>query len=442
MDSDYYSWLRLGNVMYNESGLVPLFLTLFILLLLGASAFISVSEAAFFSLTSGDLSAMKEHKHRSDATALKLLDNSELLLATIHVVNIFLTVCIVILSMVLFSSLFDFSQAFAFGFFIEVVSITFLLLLFGEITSKVFARAEPVKAARITAPVLNVLKTILYPVSYFLLRSSNFTNRVFIQKKDISVDDLSKALEMNSNEISEEKEMLEGIIKFYDRTAVEIMTSRLDVADLDIKTEYKEVLAYVLEVGYSRIPVYDDSHDQIKGVLYTKDLFPFVEESDTFCWQNLIRPAYFVPETKKIGDLLEEFRTNKTHLAIVVDEFGGTSGIVTLEDVLEEIVGEISDEYDEDERLYVKLSDESYIFEAKISLPDFFRITHIDEFDFEEVTTDVDTLAGLILELKGDFPAEKETVSYRQYRFRVLELNKQRIVKIKFFIDTAEADNT
>ena len=436
MDSDYYSWLQLGNIIYNGLDLASWLLLLTIVLLLVASAFISASEVAFFSLSPGDLSAMEEGNHRSDTAVLKLHKNSEYLLATILIANNLINVSIIILCTVLFNSVLNFSQAFVFGLVAEVFLLTFLLLLFGEIMPKMAARTQPTKMARLTAPVLNVLKKAFYPISYLLVRSSNFTNRMFVRrKKDISVDELSKALELTTNKIPEEKGMLEGIIKFYDRTAVEIMTSRIDVADIDFKSDFKEVLAYILEVGYSRIPVYDGSHDQIKGVLYIKDLLPYIDEAAGFNWQKLIRPAYFVPETKKIDDLLEEFRTNKIHLAIVVDEFGGTSGIVTLEDVLEEIVGEISDEYDDDERLYVKLNDGSYIFEAKTFLPDFFRITEIDEELFEKLTSDADTLAGLVLELKGDFPAEKEVVSYRQYRFQVLELNKQRIVKIKFFID-------
>jgi CBS domain containing-hemolysin-like protein len=210
------------------------------------------------------------------------------------------------------------------------------------------------------------------------------------------------------------------------------MTSRLDVADLDITTGFKKVISYIIEVSYSRIPVYSGNQDDIRGILYIKDLLPYLNQPDNFCWQKLIRPAFFVPETKKIDDLLEEFRTNKIHLAVVVDEFGGTSGIVTMEDILEEIVGEINDEYDKDDTKFTRLADGSFIFDAKILLTDFFRTTGLDTKTFGRLTDEVDTLAGLILEIKGDFPEKKEIVRYENYAFQVLEMDKKRILKIKF----------
>jgi CBS domain containing-hemolysin-like protein len=226
--------------------------------------------------------------------------------------------------------------------------------------------------------------------------------------------------------------MLAEIVKFYDKTANEIMTPRLDVEDIEIHTGFHDVIRFVIRSGYSRIPVYAASEDNIKGILYIKDLLPCINHPDDFRWQDLIRPAYFVPETKKINGLLEEFRTNKIHMAIVVDEFGGTSGIVTMEDILEEIVGDISDEYDEDKKPYIRLADGSYIFEAKILLIDFFRITRARETDFGKLTEEVETLAGLLLEIKGDFPRRGEVIEYNSYRFQVLETDKRRIRKVKF----------
>jgi CBS domain containing-hemolysin-like protein len=253
------------------------------------------------------------------------------------------------------------------------------------------------------------------------------------KKTDTPVDGLSKALESTSGEPAEEKEMPEGIIGLYNKTVVEIMTPRVDVADLDIKTDFKDVLKYIVEVGYSRIPVYSGNPDNIKGVLYIKDLLLYLDERTEFQWQNLIRPAFFVPGNKKISDLLKEFKTTKTHLAVVVDEFGGTSGIVTLEDILEEIVGEISDEYDEEKDAeYIRLADGSYIFDAKIRLIDFFRATGLDTKLFGKLTDDVDTLAGLILEIKGDFPEKDEVVDYETFSFRITEMDKRRILKVKF----------
>lgn len=226
--------------------------------------------------------------------------------------------------------------------------------------------------------------------------------------------------------------MLAEIIKFYNKTADEIMTPRLDMEDIDVKTNFRGVIDFIIESGYSRIPIYAETEDNIKGILYIKDLLPYIDKPDTFRWQSLIRPAYFVPETKKIDDLLEEFRTNKIHMAIVVDEFGGTSGIVTMEDILEEIVGEISDEYDEDEKPFIRLADGSLIFEAKILLTDFFRVINADPSEFGKLTEDVETLAGLLLEIKGDFPRRREIIDYDKYRFLVLEVDNRRILKVKF----------
>ncbi len=275
--------------------------------------------------------------------------------------------------------------------------------------------------------ILLVLGFFLWKYKFRFLRKIGSTN--------VSVDELSKALEIAPEEISEEKEMLEGIVNLYHKSAIEIMTPRIDIADINIRETFSNVIQYIINVGYSRIPVYSGSRDNIKGVLYIKDLLPYLDKPDSFRWQSLIRPAFFVPETKKIDDLLEEFRTNKIHLAIVVDEFGGTSGIVTLEDILEEIVGEISDEYDDDDDAkYIKLADGSYVFDAKILLGDFFRTTGITEKSFEKLTEDADTLAGLVLGIKGDFPEKSEVVNWGPYAFKILDMDTKRIKKVKFYI--------
>lgn len=253
---------------------------------------------------------------------------------------------------------------------------------------------------------------------------------------NISVDELSQALELtDKNEISEESNILEGIIRFGGETAKEVMTPRLDMVDLEINTPYAEVLKCIVDNAYSRIPVYAESRDNIKGILYIKDLLPHLNKMDNFRWQTLIRPAYFVPETKMIDDLLRDFQANKIHIAIVVDEFGGTSGIVTMEDIIEEIVGEINDEYDDEERTYVKLNDRTYIFEAKTLLSDFYKIMKIDSNIFERVEGDADTLAGLLLEIKGEFPVLHEHLDYENYHFEVLEMNTRRILKVKVIVD-------
>jgi len=331
------------------------------------------------------------------------------------------------------NSLINFSAVPVLGFILETIVLTFLLLLFGEIMPKIYAQKNSLRFVRRSASVLNMVERLCRPLSVVLVNSTSIINKALVKKKyDLSVDELSKALELTSKEIPEEKEMLAEIIKFYNKTADEIMTPRLDMEDIEIKTSFRNVIDFIIKSGYSRIPIYAESEDNIKGILYIKDLFPYIEKPDTFRWQSLIRPAYFVPETKKIDDLLEEFRTNKIHMAIVVDEFGGTSGIVTMEDILEEIVGEISDEYDEDEKQFVRLADGSLIFEAKILLTDFFRVINTDPSEFGKLTEDVETLAGLLLEIKGDFPRRREIIDYGKYRFQILEMDNRRILKVKF----------
>jgi len=414
-------------------------------LLLFASAFVSASEVAFFSLSPGDLDLIRESKNPSDKKAQSLLDRSEYLLATILIVNNFVNVAIVMLCTYGINSWINFSAVPVLGFILQTILLTFLLLLFGEIMPKIYAQRNPLKFVRFSVPVLSGLVRINHPLSKLLVGSTSFIRKVNGKRKyDLSVDELSKALELTSAEIPEEKEMLAEIIKFYNKTADEIMTSRLDMEDIEIKSTFKEVTDFIIFSGYSRIPVYADTEDNIKGILYIKDLLPYIDKPDTFRWQSLIRPAYFVPETKKIDDLLEEFRTNKIHMAIVVDEFGGTSGIVTMEDILEEIVGEISDEYDEDEKPFIRLADGSYIFEGKTMLTDFFRAIDPDEEEFGKLTEEVETLAGLILEIKGDFPQRQEVIIHGKCRFQILEMDNRRIQKVKFSMlpDTEGSEDT
>ncbi|MDL2255032.1 gliding motility-associated protein GldE [Parabacteroides sp. OttesenSCG-928-K15] len=442
MDSDYFSSI-FDQVIINDLTTGSVIAFAIALLLLFVSAFVSASEVAFFSLSPHDLDTIREEKHTSDTTIQRLLSRSEFLLATILIANNFVNVAVVMLFTYGIHSWIDFSASPVFGFVLETVLLTFLLLLFGEIMPKIYAQRNPLRFVRFSAPVLSGVEVFCRPLAKLLVSSTSFLTKTKGRRKyDLSAEKLSKALELTSSEIQEEKEMLAEIIKFYNKTADEIMTSRLDVEDIDIKSNYRQVLDFIIQSGYSRIPVYADTEDNIKGILYTKDLLPYIDKPDTFRWQSLIRPAYFVPETKKIDDLLEEFRTNKIHMAIVVDEYGGTSGIVTMEDILEEIVGEISDEYDEDEKQFIKLADGSYIFEGKIMLTDFFRIIEANEEDFGKLTEEVETLGGLILELKGDFPHRKEVITYEKYRFQILEIDNRRILKIKFnIISDTETDN-
>ena len=401
-------------------------------ILLLASGFASASEIAFFSLSPADLSELEDGKHPSDEKIEKLLDDKERLLATILITNNFVNVAIIMLCNIFFMQVFNFGSPLA-EFLVLTVILTFLLLLFGEIMPKIFSAQNVLKFCRFSAPGIWACRSIFYPLSSVLVRSTSFLNKHFSRKNhNISVDELSHALELTDKaEISEENNILEGIIRFGGETAKEVMTSRLDVVDLDIRTPYSEVLKCVVENAYSRIPIYAGTRDNIKGVLYIKDLLPHLNKGDNFRWQTLIRTAYFVPETKMIDDLLRDFQANKIHIAIVVDEFGGTSGIVTMEDIIEEIVGEIHDEYDDEERTYAVLNDHTWVFEAKTQLTDFYKVTKIDEETFDDVAGDADTLAGLLLELKGEFPVLHEKLSFNRYEFEVLEMDNRRILKVK-----------
>ena len=408
--------------------------------LLGISGFISASEIAFFSLTSSDLGKLEEGKSASDRKVLSLKDDSERLLATILIADVFVNVAFIMTFNYFLGQTLCFVGSKVWGGLLTMVVLVVLLLLFGEIMPKIYSSQHSLGICRMMAPSLVWLEKLLRPFSSLLLRSRSLATKVvYKETRSISVDELEQALELtDKKDIAEEQNMLEGIIRFGGEMAKEIMTPRMDIVDLDMKTSYPEVLRCIVESNYSRIPVYADSRDNIKGILYIKDLLPHLNKPSNFRWQSLIRPPYFVPETKKIDDLLSDFQKNKVHIAIVVDEFGGTSGIVTMEDIIEEIVGEINDEYDDDERQYVRLSATTYIFEAKILLTDFFKVMQIADDFFEEVEGEADTLAGLLLELKGEFPALHEVICYKQYRFEVLEMDNRRILKIKVTVDSSE----
>ena len=402
-------------------------------LLLVVSAFASGSEIAFFSLSPTDINELEESRSDADRRILALREDSERTLATILITNNLVNVTIIMLCNYFFGHLINFGTAYWLQFVCVTVLLTFLLLLFGEIMPKVYSSQNPVAFCRRMVGGVSLCRRIFYPFASILLRSGILAEKV-VQKENhvLSVDDLEQALELTDKEaIKDEKNMLEGIVRFGDETAQEVMTSRQDVVDLDMKSTYPEVLKCIVDNNYSRIPVYQDNIDNIRGVLYIKDLLPHLGKPSTFRWQSLIRPPYFVPETKKIDDLLREFQENKVHIAIVVDEFGGTSGIVTLEDILEEIVGEINDEYDEDEKNYVRVNPTTYIFEGKTLLSDFFKILRIDDDTFAEVEGDADTLAGLLLEIKGEFPRLHERIMFAPYTFEVLEMDERRIAKVK-----------
>lgn len=433
MDSfllDISSYITVNPI--SPSILVSILLAFFLILL---SGFASASEIAFFSLSPADLEAMDPDKSPLDMLVQKLRDDSERTLATILITNNLVNVTIIMLCNYILINLLTFSAEWL-QFLCVTILLTFLLLLFGEIIPKVYGSTNPLAFCRKAVKGLMFFRKLFWPIETILLKSGAFAEKV-LQKENrqLSIDDLEQALELtDKSDIKDEQSMLQGIIRFGDETAKEVMTSRQDIIDLDIRCSYEDVLKCIVDNNYSRIPVYQDNKDNIRGVLYIKDLLPHLSKPANFRWQSLIRPSYFVPETKKIDDLLREFQENKVHIAIVVDEFGGTSGIVTLEDILEEIVGEINDEYDEEEHNYTKLDANSYIFEGKTLLNDFTKILNLPDDEFDDVEGDADSLAGLLLEIKGDFPAVHEILKYKRYTFEVLEIDERRISKVKVII--------
>ena len=404
-------------------------------MLLFVSGFASGSEIAFFSLSPSDLAELDEEHSPADAAIQRLREESERTLATILISNNLVNVTIIMLCNYVFSSLVTFQTPWL-EFLCITVLLTFLLLLFGEIMPKVYSRQNPLEFCRKVAGGISVLQRLFWPMSSVLLRSGILAEKVLQPENHVlSVDDLEQALELtDKDEIKDEQKILQGIIRFGDETAKEVMTSRQDIVDLDINCSFADVLQCIVENNYSRIPVYQDSSDNIRGVLYIKDLLPHISKPSNFRWQSLIRPPYFVPETKKIDDLLREFQENKVHIAIVVDEFGGTSGLITLEDILEEIVGEIHDEFDEEEKNYTKLNYNTYVFEGKTLLSDVTKILDVDDEEFAEIEGDADSLAGLLLELKGDFPSIHEKFDYKNYTFEIMAMEGRRISRIKLIV--------
>ena len=423
-----------GDVVLQQPTTGVIIATILAAVLLLMSAFASGSEIAFFSLSPSDVAELEDGKFDADKKIQNLRDDSERTLATILIANNFVNVTIIMLLNYVIAGVISFGErALLLQFLFTTVILTFLLLLFGEIMPKVYARQDPLKFCRRCVGGIMFARKLFWPIENILLKSGMMAEKI-IQKENhvLSVDDLEQALELtDKNDIKDEQNMLKGIIRFGDETAKEVMTSRQNIVDLDIRSNYADVLKCIEDNNYSRIPVYQDNTDNIRGILYIKDLLPHLTKSSNFRWQSLIRPPYFVPETKKIDDLLREFQENRVHIAIVVDEFGGTSGIVTLEDILEEIVGEINDEYDEEEKFYSKLNYNTFIFEGKTLLTDLCRILNVDDEEFEEVEGDADTLAGLLLEIKGDFPSIHEKIDYKNYTFEVMNVEERRISKIK-----------
>lgn len=402
--------------------------------LLATSALISGAEVAFFALKSQELDELKKQESRKAKLIENFLLKPKELLATILIANNFVNVGIIILATYVSAALFDFQGIEWLQFLVQVIIITFLLLLFGEVLPKVYANNNAVSFATFMATPLKFLEKTFKPISILLVASTRIIDKRAKNKgHNLSVDDLSNALELTSeeHENKEEKKILEGIVKFGNTDVKQIMRSRIDVIALDINTNFSQVLKTIKKTGFSRIPIYQESFDNIKGVLYIKDLLPHLNEKPEFNWSGLLREVFFVPENKKIDDLLNEFQEKKIHLAVVVDEYGGTSGIVTLEDIIEEIVGDISDEFDDDDLIYSKLDNSNYVFEGKTALNDVYRILNIDGEDFEAAKGESDTLAGFILEITGNIPNKGDQISFNNYNFTVEGVNKRRVTRIK-----------
>ena len=398
------------------------------LCLLMVSALVSGAETSFFSLSHNDVRQLRERKSASGDGVLKLLGNVELLLATILVVNNLVNICIVILTSNVVDATFTFLR---FEFLFKTVLVTFLLLLFGEILPKVFAQTVPVRFACFAARPLLVLRWVFYPLSYILVRTSSRISEKAAHRSELSLDELADAVDMTQSTSREEHEMLSGIVNFANTEVQEIMKPRVDITAIELTEGYDRVKRVIIESGFSRIPVYDGEVDNIRGTLYVKDLLPYIDHGDDFAWQRLIRKAYFVPEHKKINDLLAEFQSNKVHMAIVVDEYGSTLGLVSLEDVIEEIVGEISDESDVVESFYTRIDVKNYLFEGKTHIGDFERVLELEEDLFSDVKGEAETLAGLMLEFKRDFPRKGDTFTTHDIRFTVQEVDGHRVDKIR-----------
>lgn len=411
-----------------------------ILILLIIVALVSAAESAFFSLTPNEMEELKTSGTKTDEKILAFIDTPKRLLATLLISVNFLSIAIVILNSTFVfgeEGLFDFSQSPMLGFIIQVIVITFLILLVGEVTPKIYATQNSLRVTRALVYFVKFLRGLFYPISSFLIYSTSLVDKVIKPKShNISIDELSQALELtNDADMPEEDhKILQGIVKFGNTDVKQIMKPRIDVTTFEYETGYKKLLEDITGFGFSRLPIYKETLDNIAGVLYTKDLLQYLNNADDFKWQEIIRPPFYVPENKKIDDLLREFQHKKIHLAIVVDEYGGTSGIVTLEDVIEEIVGEINDEFDDDELTYSKLDDSNYVFEGKAHLNDVYRIIEIDGEEFEDVKGEADTLAGLIIEIEGRIPTKNEKIKLKNLIFTIESADSRRVKRVKITV--------
>lgn len=428
------------STVINSIDLITSLELLAVIVLLVFSGLVSGSEIAYFSLLPKDMEEINQSNNSSLVRVKKLLQNQKKLLATILVANNLINVGLILLTTLVINQLINFSALHEYlSFFIQVIGITFIILLFGEVIPKIYATKNGLFLSKLMSLPLIFLSYLLYPISFLLMRFTGFIDKHVKQRGlDITVEDLSHALDLTSDidEDNEEHKILKGIIKFGETSVKQIMTARVDVVALDKNAVYQDIITTILESGYSRIPVYEESFDTITGILYIKDLLPHLEEKENFDWNTLVRKPFFVPENKKIDDLLEEFQEKKIHLAIVVDEYGGTSGIISLEDILEEIVGEISDEFDDEDLTYSKLDENNYVFDGKTQLNDVFKIIDIEEDElFGDDKIDAESLAGLVIELAEKIPQKNERVTYKNLLFTVEASDKRRVKRVKLTIN-------
>ena len=430
MDPDPLFLLNILSLA-NIPALIDYALIILLLLLIIINAIVSGSEKAFFNLEKNVPDNLKISEENKKVRVLNLLKKPEKLLAAIVISYHFLNVTITVITIYLLNKIPYFATNARETLLLEILIAICIILFFIEILPKQIAAKNPLQFAISTVAIIGTIKKTINPITLFL-NKIGFLDLGNLQNSSIELlqDELSKSDELSREQ---EKEMLEGIIRFRDKNVDDIKVSRGDMIAINILSPFAEVIRFIVDAGYSRIPVFEENPDNIKGILYVKDLLPHIGKPHNFKWQSIIRSAYFVPGTKRIDDLLEEFRANKIHMAIVVDEYGGTSGLITMEDILEEIVGDISDEYDEDFPLYTIAADGSYIFEGKTPFEDFIKITNLPEKDFDLISDEVDTLAGFLLELKGDFPKRKETFTYKKHKFQAEEMSKKRILKVRYF---------
>ena len=432
-----------GVIPLGPEGIVTLVITLVLIAVcLYYSGFCSSSEVAYFALTPSQLEELKSSKEERDKKVIYLLEHGEYMLSTLLISNNFVNTAIVMLSDSVVNQTLDFTYARTLGFILQVVVITFAILLVGEIIPKVSTQMDPLRVARRNVTTLFTFYGALKGINKALVRMGEVIGKSLTKNKsELDREDLSKAIELTTED-SEEQGVLNEILLFQRKTVSEVMTPRIDMAALELSTPYAEVLSFVEECGYSRIPVYDKRIDSIKGILYAKDLLQHLSEAPDFRWEGLLREVLYTPEDVKVSHMLEVFRKERRHMAIVVDEYGGTSGLVTMEDLLEEIVGDIEDEYDEDEQLYRELPDGSFVFDGKISILDFLRIVKVEDYDaILRVSDEAETLAGLLLEVKGDFPQVNEVITIDGHQFKVLSITNRRISKILFIPDPAKAQD-